>query len=217
MKIQGFIFDLDGVLVDTAKYHYLAWKKLANILGIEFTKQHNEQLKGVSRMTSLNILLEIGNIKLTDEEKKQYANQKNNWYREFILKMNPSEILPGVIDFLKKTKEKNIKIALGSASKNAQTILKQLHITQYFDSIIDGTNVIKAKPNPEVFLKGAEALKIKPNECIVFEDAVAGIKAAKNANMYAIGVGNPEILKEADRVINGFINLTPDQVLSDNA
>ncbi|WP_427340304.1 beta-phosphoglucomutase [Caloranaerobacter sp. DY30410] len=210
VKIKACIFDLDGVIVDTAKYHYLAWKRLANELGFDFTEKDNEKLKGVSRMESLEILLNIGNIKVDDEMKLKLAEKKNNWYRELISKMDESEILPGVKEFINELKNSNIKVAIGSSSKNTMTILNSIKMVDYFDAIIDGNKITKAKPDPEVFLLGAEALDVKPNECVVFEDAKAGIEAAKKAGMYAIGIGSEEVLKEADKVIPDTNSLTID-------
>ena len=204
--IRGCIFDLDGVVVDTAKYHYLAWKRLAKEMGFDFTEQDNERLKGVSRMRSLDILLEIGGISKNQEEKEAMATKKNEWYREYILKMEPDEILPGVQDFFVELKNEGIKIALGSASKNAVTILEQIGLKETFDAIIDGTKVEKAKPDPEVFLKGANEIGLMPEECVVFEDAEAGVEAAKSGKMKCVGVGDPEILGKADIVIPGFRN-----------
>ncbi|NOZ34012.1 MAG: beta-phosphoglucomutase [Chlorobi bacterium] len=206
--IKGCIFDLDGVIVDTAKYHYLAWKELADDLGFDFTKSDNEQLKGVSRMHSLDILLKIGNKQFNEETKLKFAENKNKVYLEYIMKMTPGEILPGVIDFLKELKSKKIKIALGSASKNAMTILTQLKLTDYFDTVIDGTNVNKAKPDPEVFLKGAQSLNLKPEECIVFEDAKAGIEAAIKGGFKCVGIGSIDNLGKANYTMQGFYGIT---------
>ncbi|WP_313559243.1 beta-phosphoglucomutase [Ruminiclostridium cellobioparum] len=203
-KFKAALFDLDGVIVDTAKYHYLAWKKLASILNIEFTLENNERLKGVSRMRSLDILLELGNINFSEEQKIKMADQKNNWYVGYISEMNDFEILPGAKECLTALKENGTKIALGSASKNALMILEKLKIISLFDSIIDGNKVSKAKPDPEVFLLGAGELGVKPEECVVFEDAEAGIQAAKLANMYAVGIGDFNMLKEADTIITGL-------------
>lgn len=211
-NIKAVIFDLDGVLVDTAKYHYLAWKRLAEELNIEFSIEDNERLKGVSRMQSLEIILEIGNVKLDNDTKFKLAEKKNVWYVEYISKLTPEDILPGVIGFLESTKAYGIKVALGSASKNSMLILNNLNLTNYFDAIIDGTKVSKAKPDPEVFLKGAEELQVLPNQCIVFEDAEAGVQAAINAGMHCIGIGSENILKEADTVIMGFSNMTFDKL-----
>jgi beta-phosphoglucomutase len=211
-NIKAFIFDLDGVLVDTAKYHYLAWKRLAEELSIDFSEEDNERLKGVSRMQSLEIILEIGNTILDYDTKIELAEKKNIWYVEYISKLTPEDILPGVIDFLESTKANRIKIALGSASKNSMLILDKLNLTNYFNAIIDGTKVSKAKPDPEVFLKGAEALKVLPSQCIVFEDAEAGVEAAINAGMYCIGIGSKNILKKAHSVLSGFADMTFDKL-----
>lgn len=214
MKIQGCLFDLDGVLVDTAKYHYQAWKRLAQELGFEFTEIHNERLKGVSRMRSLEILLEIGGIQKPPKEMEAMAARKNEWYVASIKKLQPDEILPGVSRFLTEIKQKGIKTALGSASKNASLILKGLDLTDYFDAIIDGTTVSKAKPDPEVFLKGAEALNLAPEECIVFEDAQAGIEAAKNGGMKCVAVGSPDNLSGYDFIIPGFKDISYDNLIN---
>ncbi|MBU3143602.1 beta-phosphoglucomutase [Clostridium sp. CF012] len=211
-NIKAIIFDLDGVLVNTAKYHYLAWKRLAQELSIEFSLQDNERLKGVSRMQSLDIILEIGNTTLDYDTKIELAQKKNIWYVEYISELTPKDILPGVIDFLESLKVDSIKIALGSASKNSMLILDKLNLTNYFDAIIDGTKVSKAKPDPEVFLKGAEALNVLPSECIVFEDAQAGVEAAINAGMYCIGIGSKNILKKAHLVLSGFSDMTFDKL-----
>jgi len=205
--MRACIFDLDGVVVDTAKYHYLAWKELAAGLGFSFSEKDNERLKGVSRMASLDILLEVGGIRASEAEKQQMAEQKNKRYLEYITRMTPDEVLPGVRDFLKALRTAGIKVALGSASKNARVILKQTGITSLFDAVADGMNVGKAKPDPEVFLKAAELLGICPEECIVFEDAVAGVEAAHRAGMKCIGVGDAAVLKDADAVIGGFTEL----------
>lgn len=208
MNLKAAIFDLDGVICDTAKYHYLAWRELAQQLGFEFTIEHNERLKGVSRMESLEILLSIGGIVCSQAEKLEMANVKNERYRSFILKMEPEEILPGVVGFLDELRSAGIKIALGSASKNAMTILERLKITHLFDVVVDGTMVSRAKPAPDVFLSGAERLGFMPWQCVVFEDAAAGIEAALNAGMIAIGVGEKKNLKRAKAVIPDFTNFT---------
>lgn len=204
-KIKGCIFDLDGVIVDTAKYHYLAWKRLANELGFEFTKDQNERLKGVSRMKSLDILLEIGNkSNFSDEEKIKLAEKKNNWYVEYISNMSSDEILPGAKEFLQVVRNAGIKTALGSVSKNSMTILNRLNLAKYFDAIIDGNKVTHAKPNPEVFLLGAREIGVPEKNCVVFEDASAGIEAATNAGMYSIGIGSKKILNKANIVIDSL-------------
>ncbi|ABX30889.1 beta-phosphoglucomutase [Petrotoga mobilis SJ95] len=208
--IKACIFDLDGVIVDTAKYHYMAWKKLADQLNIPFNEKDNERLKGVSRMKSLEIILDLGNLNLSLEEKEELAQKKNNWYVEYISKMDKSELLPGVEKFIKILKSKGIKIAIASASKNTKLILERLNFEDVFDAVIDGTMISNAKPNPEIFLTASNYLSLKPEECVVFEDAVAGIQAAKRAGMKVIGVGEEEVLKGADKVIKNFenINLT---------
>lgn len=211
-NIKACLFDLDGVIVDTAKYHYLAWRRLAQELGFEFTEQDNERLKGVSRMKSLEILLEIGGLSFDECAMEELAAKKNAWYVEYISKMDSSEILPGVLNFLKTLRENNIKTALGSVSKNAMLILKNVGIVNYLDAVIDGTKITNAKPHPEVFLKGAEELGVTPEDCVVFEDAQAGIEAAVNAGMHSVGVGSPEILGKADFVIKGFEEMNLDRL-----
>jgi len=207
-KIKAIIFDLDGVIVDTAVFHYQAWKKLANSMGFDLTETQNERLKGISRLESLDILLEIGKTDaISDEEKQQLATSKNEWYRENILKMTPKDILPGVKNFLQELKKAHYKIAIGSSSKNAGTILERIGMKDFFDAVVDGTKISRSKPDPEVFLKGARELNISPEQCLVFEDAESGIEAAKNAGMKTIGVGKPENLPKADKVIPGFQNV----------
>lgn len=208
MDIKGCIFDLDGVIVDTAKYHYLAWKKLADKLGINFTEKDNERFKGVSRMKCMEILLEIGNLSVDEDEKIKLADMKNNWYLEYISNIDESEILPGVLEFISGIRMAGIKTALGSASKNTGIILKNIKMVHQFDTIVDGNQVTKAKPDPEVFLMCSKGLNLHPKECIVFEDAFAGIQAAKNGGMHSVGIGSPDILNEADIVIPGFSGIT---------
>ena len=200
-KIKACIFDLDGVIVDTATFHYKAWKRLANELGFDLTPEQNEQLKGISRMKSLDILLDIGNYKASKEKKQELADKKNKWYRAYIKEMKPEDILPGTLDLFDDLKKADIKIGVGSASKNARTILHQIKIEEYLDSIVDGNKVSKAKPDPEVFLKGVEELHEKPENCVVFEDAKSGIQAANSGGMLSVGVGSKDILYEADMVI----------------
>lgn len=206
--IKGCIFDLDGVIVDTAKYHFLAWKRLAQELGSDLSEAQNEKLKGVSRMGSLELILEWGNIQLDEAKKKEWATIKNGWYREYILKMEPDEILEGVMPFLEELKSKGIKIALGSASKNAATVIEQVGLEKDFQIIIDGTKTTRSKPDPQVFELAAEQMGLPPSECIVFEDAPKGIDAALNGGFYAIGIGSPENLGHAHLVIPNFIGQT---------
>ena len=205
MNKIGVIFDLDGVIVDTAKYHFQAWKDLVNQLGFEFSEAQNELLKGVSRVRSLEILLGIGKVELTEAQKQEYLISKNEHYLEYIHKMGPEEILPGAIELLDKLDELGIKYVLGSASKNAPLILKQVNLLSRFSGIVDGNSVSTAKPDPEVFLIGAQKLNLKPEQCVVFEDAIAGVEAANRAAMLSIGIGDKITLKEADF---NFNNLT---------
>ncbi len=206
-EMRAAIFDLDGVIVDTAKYHYLAWKRLANENGFDFSEADNERLKGISRVRSLEILLEIGNLAVDDATKEKMAAQKNGWYVDYIQNMDSSEILPGAMKYLESLRSKGIKTALGSASKNAPLILERLGISALFDSIVDGNKVHLAKPDPEVFLRAASELNIPPVSCVVFEDAEAGVEAAHRAGMGVVGIGKPAVLKEADMVIAGFYQL----------
>ena len=204
---QGAIFDLDGVIVDTAKYHYKAWKRLADQLGFEFTEHDNERLKGVSRMQSLEILLEIGGMDAKPEEKERMAEKKNQWYVESLEAIDQNELLPGSLEYLTLLKKKDVRIALGSASKNALLILNKLQITHFFDAIIDGTCVSKAKPDPEVFVKAAEALNLLPRQCTVFEDSQAGIDAARTAGFRVVAVGSETVLKGADQYVDNLAQL----------
>lgn len=201
---KAFIFDLDGVIVDTARYHFLAWQKLAHELGIEFTPEHNEQLKGVSRVRSLEIILNLGNIQASQEEKDKWLNNKNELYLSYLVNMDQSELLPGVIEVLKFLKENNQYIALGSASKNARPILEKTGILPYFDAIVDGNDVTNAKPDPEVFVRACQMLSVAPENAIVFEDSVAGIQAANSARMKSIGIGSKDILHEAEYIFHDF-------------
>lgn len=199
--IRGAIFDLDGVLVDTAKYHYLAWKRLARELGFDFTEKDNERLKGVSRMRSLELLLETAGHTMTEGEKTKAAAKKNNWYVEYLSSLDESALLPGSRELLELLRGEGIKTALGSASKNAPLILDRLGIAKFFDAVIDGNTVNRAKPDPEVFLKGAEGLRLAPGDCVVFEDSLAGIEAARAGGMRVIALGNADLLPGADRYI----------------
>ena len=205
--IHGLLFDLDGVIVDTAKYHFVAWKRMASELGIHFEQAENEQLKGISRIESLERILAWGGITLSPEEKQHWMDQKNTWYLEYIAQMGPEEILPGVAEFLEEARQQGLRIALGSASKNAVPILERIRLLHAFDAIVDGTVVSASKPNPEVFLEGARRLGLNPEECCVFEDAEAGVEAALAGNMYCIGIGDPEHLGQAHRVIQSFLEI----------
>ncbi|TNF73130.1 MAG: beta-phosphoglucomutase [Bacteroidetes bacterium] len=208
--MKGFIFDLDGVIVDTAKYHYLAWKHLADQLGIPFSEEDNERFKGVSRRRCLEILLEMGGMEVPQIQFDAWLQEKNEDYLRYISQMDSSEILPDVPRVLDYLRGKDIPMALGSASKNAKAILEKVELTSYFRTIVDGTEVAKAKPDPEVFLIAAYRLKIPPADCVVLEDALAGIEAANSAGMYSIGIGDPKVLFEADRVFRDFTQIELD-------
>lgn len=204
MNKKAFIFDLDGVIVDTAKYHFLAWQKIAADLGIEFTPEHNEQLKGVSRVRSLDIILGLGKIEASQEDKDKWLIQKNEDYLSYLVDMDSSEILPGVFPVLQFLKENNQPIALGSASKNARPILEKTGIIGYFDVIVDGNDVTNAKPDPEVFIQAARLLGVTNEDSIVFEDSVAGIQAANIAKMTSVGIGEASVLNEAQYIFPDF-------------
>ncbi|WP_299260903.1 beta-phosphoglucomutase [uncultured Aquimarina sp.] len=208
MTKKAFIFDLDGVIVDTAKYHFLAWQNLANDLDISFSEAQNEQLKGVSRIRSLEKILEWGNKTISKEEFTSLMAKKNEEYLNYIETMDTSEILPDVPRILEYLLTKEQAIALGSASKNARVILDKVLLKEKFHTIVDGTDVSKAKPDPEVFLIGAQKLGVAPKDCVVFEDSVAGIQAANIANMVSIGIGDGNVLHEADYVFNNFTEIT---------
>ena len=201
------LFDLDGVIVDTAKFHFLAWKKIAKNIGYELTHEDNEQLKGVSRQDSLNIILDLANVSIDLEVFNHYLLQKNNDYLLLIQSISPNDILPGISEALTFLKERRIKIGLGSASKNAKIILQKLQLMDYFEVIIDGNTVIKGKPDPEVFLKGCSALNVPKDRCIVFEDAFAGILAAKEAGMTAVALGDKKFFLNADFCFSDFTQL----------
>lgn len=208
MNSKGFIFDLDGVIVDTAKYHYLAWKNLANDLNIPFTEAQNEELKGVSRVQSLRKILDWGNLSISKADFDSIMDGKNNKYLSYITNMTEEEILPDVkktLDFLMSNKQ---KIALGSASKNARHILEKVSLIDSFQAIVDGNNVTKAKPNPEVFIKAASEIGALSEDCIVFEDSIAGIQAANAAGMISVGIGDKKILFEADYVFRDFTEMS---------
>jgi beta-phosphoglucomutase len=212
--IKACLFDMDGVIVDTAKYHFLAWQRLAETLGVPFTEAQNEQLKGVSRADSLERILSWGNITLSQERKDELMTLKNDWYLEYVATVTPSEMFPGVHSFLNELKADGIKIGLGSSSKNAMLILEKLAIIGLFDVIVDGNKVTVSKPNPEVFIRGAQELDLRPEHIIVFEDAQSGVKAALAGGFRCVGIGEPEVLNEAHVVIPGFNGMTLSTVIS---
>ena len=204
MNYRAGLFDLDGVLVDTAKYHYLAWKRLAEEYGFAFTEQDNERLKGVSRMASLEILLSVGGITLTEVEKRAAADKKNRWYVEYIHGLRMDEVLPGAREYLEYLREQGVRTALCSASANAPLILERLGLGSLLDVVVDARKITRAKPDPEVFTVACQTLDFLPEECIVFEDAPAGVEAALAGGMYCVGIGNPQILSRAHLVIPGL-------------
>lgn len=206
--IRGFLFDLDGVLVDTAQYHFLAWQRMAAELGIHFGEAENEQLKGVSRAESLNRIIAWGGKSLSDTEKQHWMTLKNDWYLELVRGMPADDYLPGAHEFLRASRAAGIKVALGSASKNAPLILERLGWIPLFDALVDGNVVTASKPDPEVFLEGARRLGLKPEECVVFEDSEAGVEAARRGGMKVVGIGHG---LDADLLVSGLDQLTPEQ------
>lgn len=205
-EIKGCIFDLDGVLVETSHFHYLAWSRLGKEFDIEVTSAVNEQLKGVSRRNSLEVVLAQGNIQLAETEMVALENRKNTWYLEYLEDMSAKDALPNVVPFLDQLASKGIKLAVGSSSKNAVTILHKLDLHRYFSMVVDGNGVKEAKPNPEIFLNAAKGLHLAPDECVVFEDAISGIEAARAGGFKCIGIGQDEVLNNADLVIPSFQN-----------
>ncbi|HUO99788.1 MAG TPA: beta-phosphoglucomutase [Rhizomicrobium sp.] len=212
--IEACLFDLDGVIVDTAKYHFIAWRQIAEELGFVFTEKDNERLKGVSRQRSLDILLEVGGISPGAEAKEKLAARKNGIYLDYIRKLSPQEILPGAESFLKACRAQGLKTALATASRNSALILDLLKIRALFDAVVDGNKVKRTKPDPEVFLLCAKELGVAPAACVVFEDAEAGIAAARAAGMFSVGIGKPAILKLANIVAPGLAELSVEEVLA---
>ena len=207
--MKALIFDLDGVIVDTAKYHFEAWKRIGEKLGFSLSLEQNESLKGVSRVASLERIIQWAGVTVSQKENEELLLEKNNDYLAQIAQMDRSEILPGVINLLDFAQKNNWPVALGSASKNATGILAKLDVSHYFNIIVDGNHVTKSKPDPEVFLKGAEGLNVNPKDCIVFEDAAAGIQAAKAAGMMTIGMGGSKEVEIADYRFNSMSDISP--------
>ena len=212
--MKAFIFDLDGVIVDTANYHFIAWKRIGEKLGYHLTQEQNESLKGVSRVESLERILSWAGVDIDTQKKEALLIEKNEDYLNQIDRMGREEILSGVLELLEYAKQNDIPVALGSASKNATRILEKLNITSYFNAIVDGNHVAKSKPDPEVFLKGASLLNQVPEDCIVFEDAAAGIAAAKAAGMTTIGMGGADEVKIADHCFDSMDLITPEFIRS---
>ncbi|MEH7222270.1 beta-phosphoglucomutase [Bacillus sp. JJ1566] len=213
---KAFIFDLDGVITDTAEYHFLAWKALAEELGISIDRAFNEDLKGISRLESLERILALDPSKVTmsTEKKEYYANQKNEHYKKLIESIGPKDILPGIEALLKEIKLNGIKIALGSASKNAHAVLGQLGLTHYFDYIVDAANISKGKPNPETFLVAADGVTVPAKECIGVEDAVAGVQAINDAGMFSVAIGPQEQFPNANMRIDNTVELNFNGIIS---
>lgn len=205
---KGFIFDLDGVLVFTDRFHYLAWKSIADELGVEFDEEYNNLLRGVSRMESLDIILRRYNgPALSQEIKNELAERKNQLYREYLKTMTPDDVADSVRTTLAELRARGFKLSVGSSSKNARFILEKVAMLDAFDAISDGTNITKSKPDPEVFLKAAEFLNLHPSECIVVEDAMAGVDAAKAGGMKAVGIGDARTYEKADYPIHNITEL----------
>lgn len=208
-KLQAVVFDLDGVLTDSAKYHYQAWKMLADKLGIPFDEEYNEKLKGVSRMESLELILQNGNAcdKYTQAEKEAMATEKNEFYKELIHQITANDVLPGIHDFLEQLKAEGIKTAVASVSRNAAFILERLELDQYFDYVCDAAQVPRAKPFPDIFLSAAENLGVEPSHCIGVEDAMAGIQAINDAGMMSVGVGTESQMQQANLILSSTAEL----------
>jgi beta-phosphoglucomutase len=203
-RFCAVIFDLDGVITDTAHYHYLAWKRLAESEGVAFDHAFNENLKGVDRMGSLELILAGSTKRYSMEHKLALADSKNRHYRELISAMGPDDLLPGAVDALAAVRAAGLKIGLASVSKNAFSVLERLGIRDRFDYVVDAARIANSKPHPEIFLNAADSLGVAPSECLGVEDAVAGVASIKSAGMFALGVGKPEVLAQADRVIGGL-------------
>lgn len=212
--IKGFIFDLDGVLVDTAKYHYQAWRRMANELGFDFSEKENEELKGVGRRDSIEKILGWGKITLTEAEKNKLMDQKNDWYQDLIKSMDPDSALPGVRDFLESARDMSLTLALASSSKNAPKILELTDLTEFFTTVVDGTQITNSKPDPEIFLTAASRLKLNPSELVVFEDAQAGVEAALGGGFRTVGIGNKKSLADAEIVYRGLGDTSPAEVIN---
>jgi len=202
--LRAVIFDLDGVLTDTAHYHYLAWKRLADSLGIAFDEAANEHLKGIDRMGSLNLILGERAKQYSDAEKLALADDKNRHYQQLIAGITPADLLPGALDALHSVQAAGLKIGLASVSKNAKAVVERLGIMALFDDIVDAATIAKGKPDPEIFLAAAAHMQVVPTECLGVEDAIAGVRAIKAAGMTVLGIGDPAVLREADRVIAGL-------------
>jgi len=214
MEVKGFIFDLDGVLVDTAKYHFRSWQRISDSLGFSLDNKVAEQLKGSNRTASLEIVLDAGNIKATENEKTVLAKKKNNWYLDSLKNLDHSVVLPGVSDLLNQLANKGIPMAVGSASRNATIILERLGMSHYFRSIIDGNMVMRFKPDPEVFTSVARDLQLREDQCVIFEDSQKGIRAANEGGFRVIGIGSETHLNQANAVIPSLVDQNYQSILA---
>lgn len=211
-ELKAVIFDLDGVIADTARFHYQAWKKLASGIGINLTYEFNENLKGVGRMESLDLILTLTEKNYSNEEKIGLANKKNRYYLEFVSRMTPSDLLPGVVKCFEVIKDNNIKIVLASASKNSLDVIKRLEIKNYFDYVVSSKDILKSKPNPEIFIKAAKGIKVATKNCVGVEDSIAGILAINACNMFSVGIGNKKNLYPADICIKNLTEFDIEEI-----
>ena len=212
-QLEACLFDLDGVIVDTAKYHFTAWQRLAEELGVAFDHADNDQLKGVSRVDSLEYILGKGNLDLDNDTKVRLMDRKNTWYLEQVDGMTPGEMFPGIVAFLDELRAAGVGVALGSSSRNAPLILERCGIADRFDAVVDGNSITFSKPDPEVFLKGADALKVKPANTVVFEDALSGVEAALNGGFRVVGLGAEGALPKSNFMLQGFEGFTMAQLV----
>lgn len=208
MRIRGCIFDMDGVIVDSAQHHFTSWKMIADELAISFTKKDNKFLKGLSRIDSLEMILSLGSLELNSETKQQLMEKKNSLYLDLISTIGEQEILPGVKNLILELKREGIGVCLGSSSMNATLILKNVNLFNLFDGVVDGNHTTLSKPDPEVFLKGAEILGLSPTECIVFEDAASGVEAAISGGFFTLGVGDASELSRANSIVSDLDGMT---------
>jgi len=213
-QAKALIFDLDGVVVFTDKYHYLGWKKLADENGWRFDEEFNNNLRGVSRMKSLELMLEYNGLDLPEDEKNRLADRKNEYYKELLQRINESDLYPGAVGFVKKVRERGLKTALASSSKNAHAVLVALDLEPLFDAVVTGNDITQSKPDPEIFLLAAKKMGMKPEDCVVFEDAGSGVESAHRAGMRAVGVGPVETVGAAEIVMQDYGDLDLEHVLS---
>lgn len=211
-ELKAVIFDLDGVIADTARFHYQAWKKLASGIGINLTYEFNENLKGVGRMESLDLMLALTEKDYSNEEKIWLANKKNRYYLEFVSRMTLSDLLPGVVKCFEVIKDNNIKIVLASASKNSLDVIKRLEIKNYFDYVVSSKDILNSKPNPEIFIKAAKGIKVATKNCVGVEDSIAGILAINACNMFSVGIGNKKNLYPADICIKNLTEFDIEEI-----